>query len=408
MREGVARRVLGAAGAWVLVLAVVRVTVLLPERCPPLDAEGARAAVVEAVGWFERNQEVDGRWLYRYDRAAGEVVPGYNVVRHSGVAMSLYQAAGIGVPGALASADRGVRYALDNLRAVEDGAAFVEPGAAQASTGATALLLAGLVERRAATGDELHDAVMADLATFLAASTEPGGAVRAGYSLVEDRWVDAHSPFFTGEVFWALALAHEAFPDQGWDEPARRIGRYLATERDKAEGYWPDVPDHWAAYGFAVVAGATGAGEAGAGAAPWAPLSAEEVDYLRRQAAFGGVQVRYESQRVDEFPRWVLRGRRTLGAGLGTVGEQLGGLWVVAGSVPALSAEREALAERLACAAGMLADRQVTRAGAGGGADPGREQGAWFQFDVTQMDDQQHAMSALILALPVLEERTTG
>ena len=49
------------------------------------------------------------------------------------------------------------------------------------------------------------------------------------------------------------------------------------------------------------------------------------------------MQVRYESQRVDTFPRWLLRGRRTLGAGLGTVGEQLGGLHAVARTQPELA-----------------------------------------------------------------------
>ena len=50
-------------------------------------------------------------------------------------------------------------------------------------------------------------------------------------------------------------------------------------------------------------------------------------------------------------------------------------------------------------------DRQVDADEAAATADPDRTRGAWFQFDITQMDDQQHAMSAVLLALPILEGR---
>ena len=35
--------------------------------------------------------------------------------------------------------------------------------------------------------------------------------------------------------------------------------------------------------------------------------------------------------------------------------------------------------------------------------DPDRARGAFFQFDVTQVDDQQHTLSALLHAVPILE-----
>lgn len=389
------RRALGVAGAWILVAVAVRGVVLLPEHCPPLDAVGARLHAQEAVDWLVRNQHDDGTWLYRYDREADEVVAGYNTVRHAGVAMSLHQAAAHDLDGALDSADRGVEYALSHLVRHDDWAAF-EPSSTRVTSGASALLVAGLAERRRHTGDTAYDDVMAELSRFLVALTEPSGAVLDSWDAgTETPNEGRYSPFFTGEVFWALTLMHEQFPDDGWDEPARRIGHYLATERDDAEGYWPDVPDHWAAYGFAVVA---------AGEGPWDPLSDAEVAYLDRQAALGGVQVRYESQRVDDFPRWLLRGRRTLGAGLGTVGEQLGGLHAVARAEPALAELVDPIGERLACTAGMLAERQVDAREADAFADADATRGGWFQFDVTQMDDQQHALSALLLALPALEE----
>ena len=59
-----------------------------------------------------------------------------------------------------------------------------------------------------------------------------------------------------------------------------------------------------------------------AGSAPWIP---DGVAALRLASLFG-VQVRYESQRTNGFPSRVTRGRQTLGAGLGTIGEGLANL----------------------------------------------------------------------------------
>lgn len=389
MGAGVGRRVAAAVGLWAVVLAGTRVVVLLPEDCPPVTVADADATVAAAVAWFERNQNADGTWLYRYDRAAAADVGGYNTVRHSGVTMSLYQAAGAGFDGALEVADDGAAWAFDNLVPAGDGRAF-EPGSGDPSSGASALLLAGLAERRAATGDTAHDGVMADLGAFLVAMTDERGAVHAAWDRRAEAPVpDVWSSFYTGETMWALALAERELPGHGFGETAMRIGRYIATERDEVEGYWPDVPDHWAAYGFAVLTTELGV-----------TLDDAEVDYLRRQAAFGGVQARYESQRDDAFPRWLLRGRRTLGAGLGTVGEQLDNLERVAAHEPGLADLRDDIAERATCVAGMLAERQ---ADGDGWAEPDRVDGAWFQFDVTQMDDQQHALSAVLLARPHLD-----
>src|SRR5690606_6957875 len=98
-----------------------------------------------------------------------------------------------------------------------------------------------------------------------------------------------------------------------------------------------------------------------------------------------------------------LRGRRTLGAGLGTLGEQLTGLWQVAVADERLGHLAEPIAERALCVAGMAADRQVAEAEAVRWSDPDRVRGAGFQFDVTQLDDQQHALSAVLLVLPILD-----
>ena len=389
---GVGRRVAIAAGCWVLVAVALRVGVVAPERCFDVRAEDLRAAATETVGWFDRNQLADGRWLYRYDASTDTDLGDYNVVRHAGVTMSLYQAHAAGIDGALEIADRGAAYALDNLRPASGGLAF-EPGDGRISSGATGLLVAGLAQRRAATGETDHDAVLADLGRFLEAMVREDGSVAADWDPATQQPVPGStSPFFTGEVYWALALLHQQFPDDGWDEPAERIAAYLAEERDDVEGWFPDISDHWAAYGMSVEA-------------TWpdgAELTDAQVAYVERQAGMAGIQVRWESQRTNEWPNTWLRGRRTLGAGLGTLGEQLAGLTLVAGVDDRLSPFEDPLVERTACVAGILVDRQVSPEESEHELDPDRTRGAWFQFGVTQMDDQQHAMSALLRAEPIV------
>jgi hypothetical protein len=404
-RNRTGRRIGTTAVAWVLVALVLRVAVVAPERCPPVGEGELDAAAVEAIGWFDRNQRDDGRWLYRYDVDRDADLGDYNVVRHAGVTMSLYQSHAAGYDQALDPADRGTAYALENLVRHGDWAAF-EPDDGTVSAGATGLLVAGLVHRREATGDDRHDEVLADMGRFLVELVEPNGAVAAEWDPATGAPVpDAYSPFFTGEVYWALSLLHLEFPDAGWDDAAGRIGQYLAVDRDDTEGWFPDISDHWAAYGLSVQVGWPGADE---------PLSAEQVAYAERQAGMAGIQVRWESQRTDAWPNWWLRGRKTLGAGLGTLGEQLTGLWGVARDDDRLASLHAPLGDRARCVAGILVDRQVSPEEAADAIDPDRARGAWFQFGVTQMDDQQHALSAIlrsqpiVASLPVQTDRARG
>ena len=117
------------------------------------------------------------------------------------------------------------------------------------STGASALLAAGLAIRREATGDDRYDDVLARLgASSWRRPSRPAPCSRlrpgAGAPVPGD-----YSKYYTGEAYWALARWHRAVPARAWVRRADRIGTYLATERDEAEDHWPPIPDHWAAYG---------------------------------------------------------------------------------------------------------------------------------------------------------------
>ena len=106
--------------------------------------------------------------------------------------------------------------------------------------------------------------------------------------------------------------------------------------------------------------------------------------------------VRYESQK-DGWPLPFIDARAR-GAGLGVWVEGLGAL--------ARAAERD---DRLAdidrrsthaCSAvpALLAARQPDRRAAAAWDSPTLVEGAWFRYDVTRMDDQQHALSGLLVA----------
>jgi small neutral amino acid transporter SnatA (MarC family) len=387
----------GLIGAWVLALGLAGGVVGLPERCPDVTPAQVDAAAVDAVSWFARNQLPDGRWVYRYNLEDDVVDRQPHTVRHSGVTMSLYQAHRAGIPRALEVADAGAEWSLGHLLHHDDWAAVAPT--AQVPTGGTALLVAGLSIRRAATDDDRYDHELRAMGRFLVTMTEPSGAVLALWDPAAEQPVpDRYSAFYTGETYFALGLLANVDSEGPWRETADRIGAYLATQRDEVEEIFPPASDHWAAYGLATSAvGSDGA------------LSSTERAYARRLAGIFGVEVRYESQRTGEgLNRWVLRGPRALGAGLGTLGEGLGALWRLAEHDEALGRHRDAIGERLRCVAGMLVDRQMNATEAANAARADLVRGAWFSLGWTQMDDQQHALSALLVANPTLAQSEAG
>jgi small neutral amino acid transporter SnatA (MarC family) len=356
-----------------------------PEHCPTVTSPQLRAAATETVDWFARNQNADGTWLYLYDADTGTAAPDYNVVRHAGAVMGLYQAAAAEIPGALESADAGLAWARDRLLERHDWAALSYRG--ETPTGATALLVAGLAQRREATGDRSYDDLLEQLGRFLADQVEPSGAVLAYFSVATNKPVPgAYSKYYTGEAYWALAFLHRVFPAGGWGEPAGQVGHYLATQRDDAEGYWPALPDHWAAYGLS----------------EWTePLTASEVAYARRQAELFGSQVRWVSQRFGPWGLLVRGPHQPRGGGYGVVGEALSGLWRVSARDPRLASLEGPLSERAQCLAGLAIEAQSQT-----GSDQVR--GAWFRDGSTRMDDQQHALAALLRTVAIVDADDTS
>jgi multiple antibiotic resistance protein len=360
-----------------------------PEHCPqPTDASIQEAAT-DSTAWFIRNQRPDGTWLYQYDRSTGEAADAYNLVRHAGAVMGLYAAASAGIPGALESADRGLAWARDHL-IEHDGWTALADKDSGAPTGAAALLAAGLAERRILTGDTSNDDLMRGLGRFMAAMTLSDGAVIAQFDPVTmEPDTASRSKYYTGESYWAIARLHRLFPQDGFGAVADRIGNYLATERDAAEHQWPPVPDHWVAYGLAETVQFPERD-------PKHPLTDAELAYARRQAGIFGTQVRWVSQQAGPWGVAVRGTHVPRGGGYGVVGEALTGLWRVAEADSRMADLRGQLADRAECIAGLSISVQQH-----GG--PAAVDGAWFIGDITRMDDQQHATSALLRTRLILD-----
>ncbi|MGH3994679.1 MAG: hypothetical protein ACRDSN_19730, partial [Pseudonocardiaceae bacterium] len=308
--------------------------------------------------------------------------------------MGLYQAAAAGLPGALRSADRGTEWALDRLVRHDGWAALAGDG--RVTTGATALLVAGLVTRRDATGDTRYDDVLGRLGRFVLAQTEPSGAVLASYDPARGAPVAGeYSKYYTGEAYWALTRLHRAFPGEGWGQAANRIGAYLATSRDEVEDHWPPIPDHWAAYGVSETVEFPERGRP--------PLTEDEVDYAREQAELFGIQARWLSQWHGPWGRLVRGTYEARGGWYGVVGEALTGWWLTAREEPRLADLRDPIAERATCIAGLAVTEQSDAEDAAGAVRPERVEGAWYRDGETRMDDQQHALAGLLRTIPIVE-----
>lgn len=397
MRSGprlapVKRRMAVHLSLWLAGLAVLRIAVVPAEICPPVTASQVETAIAGAADWMVRGVGPDGRYVYGYDLETDREALGYNSARHAGVTMSLFQVyEATGDLRYLDAGDIGLAYMLVRLEAGDGWLAWGEAGHSRA-TGANGLLLAGLALRKRATGDPVHDDTMRGVGAFLVGQQEPGGAVLSRLDLVTGEPVSGeYGPFATGEAAWGLVLLGQVIPGEGWAEAALPVIDYIATDRDRAEGYVARLPDHWAAYVL--------------GDLPPEYLDETRLNLASRLAGYFGMRLRFEGSRTGEGINLWVRWYPGPPAGVGTAGEGIGALYPLTVSQPALASLRANVEERLVCTAGFMVERQVSAAEAAVLPSPGLAEGAWFYRGYTQMDGQQHVLSALLAALPIVAER---
>ena len=376
--------------AWVVGVAVLRVAAVPAEVCPAVNAGQVRSAMDATVDWFARGIADDGRYTYGYDRDSDAVNAGYNEARHAGVTMSLYQVYGAhGGDQLLDLADSGTGFMLDRVRRWPDRLAFAS-GSGDVALGANSLMLAALALRREVTGEPVHDDVMRGLGRFIVGQQQRDGAMLAYWRPGTGLPVPGlHGKFATGEAAWALMLLDRELPGEGWAEAGAFTVDYLAERRDRAEGQITRLPDHWAAYAIADM--------------PSEMRRTSRLDYARVLAGFFGVRLRFEAQRRGSGVNLAVRWHPGPPAGVGTAGEGLGALLRLSRDSAQLADLTTSIEERLVCTAGFMVERQADAAKALGYGRPDLVEGAWFYRGYSQMDDQQHVLSTLLAALPVIE-----
>jgi hypothetical protein len=378
---------------WAVGAVMLRLTVAAPQQSPDVSLEILRKAQTAAAEWIAINQNDDGSYVYEYDIDSDSISGAYNEVRHAGVTMSLYQLAANGDLSVLPVADRAMARMERSLYRANGWAAVQSPTNGTIKLGSTALALAGLAQRRLATGDTQYDELMGEMGNFLLAMQLDDGSF-LNYWLVSNGGPDpgVKSLYSTGEAFWAMAMMRRAFPDDGWEAPTRAVADYISLERDAEEEVsFPPWADQWAAYGLAEMA-------------DW-PLNDDNIAYARTLAARFGFLMRIESQRASGPLAEMIHGSETRAAGMGTWVEGLTSLWRLASIDPRMEDMEQDLGDRALTGAGLLAARQVDASGTGSFAQPELAGGAWFIDGITRMDDQQHAISGLLRTEAILDAR---
>lgn len=353
-----------------LVLGGVRLTVAAPERCGDVSAADARRAASEAATWLVTNQREDGSYLYQAD-LQGRDLGDYNITRHAGVTLALYQA------GEVDAADRGLTWMLDRLAERDDWVALTDAGVAP--LGATALMLAALAERRLRTGDDVHDDTMRALGRFLVAMQRDNGDFYVyAYPRTGDVDREAISQYFAGEALWALARLERALPERAWRTASERAAHFISVERDDTDFVpVPPLNDHWAAYGFAEMA-------------DW-PIADTSAEYARALYGRFHVLIRWDAQAQAGAPYDATHASGKRAAALGTWVEGQAALARLARADDRLADLENRAIESTRCGAGVLIARQID--------------GAWYFEGATRMDDQQHAISGLLALAELLEPK---
>ncbi|MFW6075433.1 MAG: hypothetical protein ACOC9Y_07550, partial [Chloroflexota bacterium] len=369
---------------WLVTVAGVRAVILVPEDCFAPEPEILRARASLAADWLIENQLGDGRYTYEYDVEQGQPTGGYNIVRHAGVTMSLYQVAGkLENREAFEAAERGTEWLIENLHEHEDWVGPEEAG--NIKVGAAGLMTVALGERRLLTGEDRYDDVMRGLGRFMRSQQRDDGGYYTKW-FVESQEMDrvSTSAYYPGEALWGLAMLHEAFPGEGWDEAAWNTADFVTLRRDEVEDIpFPPLNDHWASYGLAEMA-------------EWG-LEEHHADYARGMAGRFSLLIRFEDQKTDEDLGWLTRGPERRAAALGTWVEGASALWRLSAADERLADLQDDLRDRSACGAGILVDRQVMDTASA------ELDGAWFDGGLTRMDDQQHAISGLLYTADALE-----
>lgn len=235
--------------------AVLRRGNVLPTHPP--TAASLRAAAIAGGSYLARNQDPEGRFVYKYDASDDEDEGGYNLLRHCGTAMALFQVHA--VSGDAAHRDAGLR-ALQYVREryvleVDEhpGAVFLREGRStrrgEVKLGALGLgVLAWLAAADAGVELGPEDrALVRGLGQGIVAMQRPSGELASYLAYGDDPGSSRRSTYYPGEAMLALSRLSRWTGDASYLDVARR-----AADFQLGRWTWGGIeiqvpPDAWGA-----------------------------------------------------------------------------------------------------------------------------------------------------------------
>ena len=235
---------------WFVVVAVcaARPPEVLARPDTPGTVERLRAAALEAGHYLARMTRPSGRFRYKYQARSGADGRGYNMLRHAGTIYAMAQLLRMACdPTIRAATVRALRYLMEHVHVMDNGAAtIVHRGATK--LGGAALALLAMTEYVRATGDRRWLTMAQRLALFVTESQ------RADGSFVHKRYFPSGestgfvSRYYPGEAVFALMRLYTLDGGVWWRTAAERSANYLITIRDAHRAQLDH--DHWLLYGL--------------------------------------------------------------------------------------------------------------------------------------------------------------
>lgn len=213
-----------------------------------LKGEISRAELITAAraggDYLVRAQKPDGSFHYSYnaleDRASDRV---YNIVRHAGTAISLFDLyRATRDTGYLEAARRAVNYLKTRFRpARENNAVYVIDNDGKAKLGANGLALVALAEQMELDPKFADPENAERLANLILAMQRKDGSFESYYRIKGDESSQSVSLYYPGEAMLGLMRLRRLNNDKRLLEAARRGAAYLIESQTRMENLPPDA-----------------------------------------------------------------------------------------------------------------------------------------------------------------------
>ncbi|MFY9557192.1 MAG: hypothetical protein WAV47_20980 [Blastocatellia bacterium] len=233
-----------ASIAFILVATCVRCDTSSPAAIFELNGARLKAAARAAGDYLIRMQKHDGSFHYYYNAAADRFEPRrYNIVRHAGTAVSLFD---------LYRATRDVRFLGGARRAVTfltsrfhrartANAAYVLDYDGKAKLGSNGLALVALASQIELDAKSARPQNAARLANLILVMQHRDGSFKMRYRIGDSEPQGIDSLYYPGEAILGLVRLYRSNPDKRLLEGARRGANFLIESQQRMSALPPDA-----------------------------------------------------------------------------------------------------------------------------------------------------------------------